>query len=120
MADEIRLNVNLTTNSGVTYKPGQVKVDQTNQLHSDKVHKIGTSEENVTFADLTAEGVMILQNLDATNFVEYGQDDGGTMKELGKLLPGDIPHITRLADGETLRMKADTAECQVRIICLDT
>ena len=119
MADEIKINLTVSGQNNFSFRPGQISVDQATARHSDAIHAIGTSEENVTFGDVTAEGYLILQNLDATNFVEYGQDDSSTMKETGNLLAGDV-HLIRLADGETLRMKADTASCDVRIVCLDT
>ena len=45
---------------------------------------IGTSEENVSFGDLTP-GLVILVNLDDANYVQYGMSDAGTMKTLGRL-----------------------------------
>lgn len=92
---------------------------QTTAGMSDQVLAIGTSEENASFTDVTTPGLTVLHNLDTTNYVEYGQSDGGTMKKVGKLNAGDV-HLLRLASGITLRLQANTASCKVRIMTFET
>ena len=72
------------------------------------------AEENVSFTDFTA-GLVIIWNMDATNYVEFGKSDGGTMKEIMKCLPQGPPQVFYLASGETLRGLANTADCAVQI-----
>ncbi len=111
MADEIKITLNVTVSNG-TYKdsirPGQITYDQSTATGGNPGSvTIGTSEENISFGDITP-GLVFIQNLDATNFVEFGKDDASTMKECIKVSAGGIA-LFELADAETLRAKADTA-----------
>lgn len=58
--------------------------------------------------------MVIIENLDATNFVEYGPKSGGSMIAFGRIEPGSFAKFS-LKSGVTLRMKADTAAVNVRI-----
>jgi hypothetical protein len=75
---------------------------------------IGTSEENITFTDITP-GLVVIWNLDATNYVEVGKSDAGTMKEIIKLLPQGPPAMFVVAAGETIRALANTGACVVQV-----
>ena len=86
---------------------------------SDQVLSIGTTAEAVTFGDVATPGVIVLHNLDAANYIEFGPDDGGTMKNCGKVNAGEVERF-RLASGVTLKLKANTAACKVRVLCLET
>ncbi len=111
MADEIKVTLNVTVTNGTfkdSIRPGQISIDQATASGGNPgTVTIGTSEENISFGDVTP-GYVYIQNLDATNFVEFGKDDASTMKECIKVLAGEIAFF-RLADSETLRAKADTA-----------
>lgn len=74
---------------------------------------VGTSEEDIAFVDVTPR-VVIIENLDATNFVEFGPKSGGSMIAFGRIEPGSYAKFS-LKSGVTLRMKADTAAVNVRI-----
>lgn len=125
MADEITLTCNLRlNNSGFkdSFNPGLVQIDQAAQGVWTNIVNIGTTEEDVTLAELTTEGICIMQNLDSTNYVEWGKKDGtGNMQAIGRLKPKPsasepaFPAIFNFNPGATLRMKADTAACEVRI-----
>lgn len=122
MANEITLSLGLQLVNGnlrAQFPQVSSQYTQTTSGLSDQVLSIGTSEENVSFTDVTTPGLVVLHNLDSTNYVEYGMSDGGTMKTLGKLAAGD-KHLIRLAASTTLRMKANTAACKVRVMCLET
>jgi hypothetical protein len=122
MANEITSTIGLTLVNGnlrVSFPQVARQYTQTTSGLSDQVLSIGTSEENVSFGDVSTPGILVLHNLDSTNYVEYGQSDGGTMKKLGKLAAGDV-HTFRLAGSVTLRMQANTAACKVRVMCLET
>jgi len=122
MANEITLTVGLQLVNGslrAQFPNVASQYTQTTSGMSDQVLSIGTSEENVAFGDVASPGVTVLHNLDATNYVTYGMSDGGTMKAIGQLKPGD-KHTIRIAPSATLRMLADTAACKVRVMCLET
>ena len=74
---------------------------------------IGTSEEDIAFVDVTPR-VVIMENMDGTNFVEFGPKSGGAMIAFGRIEPGSFAKFS-LKSGVTLRMKADTAAVNVRI-----
>lgn len=74
---------------------------------------IGTSEEDIAFGDVTPR-VVIIENLDSTNYVQYGPKSGGSMVPLGRISPGSFKFV-ELDSGVTLRMKANTAAVNVRI-----
>lgn len=74
---------------------------------------IGTSEEDISFGDVTPR-IVIIENMDATNFVKYGPKSGGSMVNFGRVSPGGIARF-EMGASVTLRMSADTAACNVRI-----
>jgi hypothetical protein len=122
MANEITLALGLQLINGslrAQFPQVSSQYTQTTSGLSDQVLSIGTSEENVAFGDIATPGLVVLHNLDSTNYVSYGMSDGGTMKTLGKLSAGD-KHMFRLAGSTTLRMQANTAACKVRVMCLET
>jgi hypothetical protein len=117
MADEVKVQIQVVVQNGNfkdTFSPGQQKYDQTTGSGGNPgTVSIGTSEENIAFGDVTP-GWIVMQNLDATNFITYGADDASTMKTLGKLQPGGVACF-ELAAGVTIRALADTATCLVSI-----
>lgn len=122
MANQITLSLGLQLVNGslrAQFPQVSSQYTQTTSGLSDQVLSIGTSEENVAFGDVATPGLTVLHNLDDTNHVTYGMSDGGTMKAIGKLMPGD-KHMIRIAESATLRMLANTAACKVRIMCLET
>lgn len=122
MANEFTETYGITlTNGNLTAQfPQRTRQSsQTTSGISDTAPTIGTSEEDVTFPDLTTPGKCILHNLDSTNYVEYGPKSGGSMVLLGKLQPGEVQQI-RLGASVTLRLKANTAACKVRVMCFET
>ncbi|MDB4694485.1 hypothetical protein OAF30_03560 [Flavobacteriales bacterium] len=80
--------------------------------------EIGTSEETETFSELTAPGWCTIQNLDSTNFVEWGFSTGVYG---GKLMAGETAGPFRINSASTtLYLKADTAACRVVINALES
>ena len=120
MADEIKLNINLTVTNGQfkqQFQPGQLSLPQATQGYDGPVVTVNTSaEETITFGNLTTPSLVVIQSLEATttgNFVTYGPDSTG-MVALSRLSPKDI-HIIRLTStGPTLKAQADTAAVNVR------
>lgn len=78
-----------------------------------------TAGVNVDLSNLTTPALCRIMNLDATNFVEYGIWTGSVFEELGELLPGESYPLrlsrNLLAGGRQLRVKADTADCNILI-----
>lgn len=112
MADEIRINASIAVNNGnlkdsfaKSYTADQSAVGgPTNGFQT-----IGTSEEEVALAELSTKGWCIIQNLDDTNFVEWGFSTGVYG---GKMLAGETAGPFRL-NSTSLFLKADTAACKV-------
>ena len=118
MAD-LQLNISVTHTK--TPKKGwqpidAITADQAGTGRFAYTQTIGTTAEDVAFGDVTP-GLVILTNLDDTNFVSFGMSDAGTIKKLGRLYPAtEWPAMFFLEPGQTLRMQADTAPCQVDIV----
>lgn len=119
MANEIAVNVSANVSNGnlkFTFSPGTVYVDQAavgGPTPGQVV--VGTTEETISLAELTTYGWVFIQNLDSTNFVEWGFSAGVYG---GKLEPGEVA-LFRLKHGASLRMKADTAACKVLVYALE-
>lgn len=115
MANEITLTaiaklVNGSLTPG-TIKVSNLQVDQTNAEVDTFTQNIGTSEEDVTFGNVTTLGWLFMRNLDSTNYVQWGAKDT-TMKTAGRLEAGEFA-LFRVEPGITLRMVANTAACDV-------
>ncbi len=97
------LNLSTPANS-LTFSPSTVK-------GSYFTVAVGTSEESISFGDITP-GVIMLQNLDTTNYVEYTTVSGDYDLRLsangGKAL-------IEFSSSQTLYMKANSAECNVLV-----
>ena len=78
------------------------------------VQSIGTTAEALDVGDVSSNGRLFLRNLDATNYVTFGPDDGGTMKTLGRLKAGGDIAEFRLNSGVTIKLQANTAACNVQ------
>ena len=76
---------------------------------------IGTSEESEAFSELTTEGWLLMENLDTTNYVEWGFATGVYG---GRLEAGEFA-LFRMNPTGTLYLKANTAACKVLINCLE-
>jgi hypothetical protein len=74
---------------------------------------ITTSEADITLG-LTTPGYVIIQNLDDTNYFEYGPKSAGAMVVFGKLKPGEFA-VLRFGASVTLRAKANTASVKARV-----
>ncbi|MBD3671909.1 MAG: hypothetical protein HUJ26_00150 [Planctomycetaceae bacterium] len=77
--------------------------------------EVGTTEEVVSFGDVTTAKWLFVRNLDATNFIEIGPESGGAMVVLAKLEPGEWGFVP-ISSTVTLRAKADTAACKMLML----
>ena len=121
MANEIRISASISVDNGnlsFAQNYGTKSYDQTAVGGpSPGMVEIGTTEESQAFSELTAPGWVTLQNLDTTNFVEWGFSTGVYG---GKLMPGDSAGPFRLNSSTTLFLRADTAACRVIINALES
>jgi hypothetical protein len=121
MANEITLNLSWTltkSNHKDSFQPGTKSITQTGVGAHCPVVSVGTSEEDLTVGDISTLGWLTLQNLDATNYVQWGPKSGGAMVAVGRLKPGEIAHL-RLEPGITLRWIANTGACKVLVKLLE-
>lgn len=119
MANEITLSIAMqrqhaTVTADTHMFPAVRKqVTQTGTGQDDRKHSIGTSEESITFTDIATNGYCLMQNIDATNYVEWGFATGVYG---GRMKAGEIAGPFRLNPGATLYLKANTAACKIRVI----
>jgi hypothetical protein len=98
---------------------GQMSVTMTGDgQRGGHVQTIGTSAEIIEVGEVWSQGWCILQNLDATNYVEFGPYDGGsagTLVILGRLAPGGPPAFFPLSPDVTFGAIANTAACKLDV-----
>ena len=116
MANEITSSCTLRVANGSlksTLSPGQQLIAQAvAKGPSPGCVNVGTSEEVISFAELTTLGVVQITNLDGTNFVDFGPESGGAMVAAVRIKAGEVWQF-RLVPGVTYRAKADTLACNV-------
>jgi len=123
MADEITITTRLSYTNGsrsISWSPASASVDQTGTDFTWKTQLIGfAAAEAIVLGEVsTGEGaVMMIQNLDATNFVTVGYDDSG-LKGFVKLMPGDPPFIFRCSQAAPYA-QADTGDCQIQYAIIE-
>jgi len=112
MANETKLTFGLAVTGGVSL--GTVTANDSwtiTQGHDDRSHSIGTSEESITFTDITTNGWVQLYNADSTNYVDWGFSTG----VYGGRLEAGMRAMFYLKPAATLYLLANTAACRVRI-----
>ena len=77
------------------------------------IQQIGTSAEALGVGEISSMGVLIIKNLDATNFVSVRNGSGGA--DLCKIKPGEQWEF-RLPPAAVPYAVADTAACYVEYI----
>ena len=123
MANEIRVNADLQCENG-NFQPRMrvqnLYITQTTLGGTTGVQAIGTAaHEAIDLGDVGTVGLVMFRNLDATNFVEIGIDDGGAFVPIHKLLKGESAGPFRLAAGVVLYAKADTAAVKIDRVILE-
>jgi len=120
MASEITLNTRLQLANGQLGKdvnPGRIQINQTTQLAFDSVRTITTGEVTVALTGLSTPHVVMLYNLDATNYVQAGV---ATTVYPFRLYPASIPSIFEInTTYTTLYLAANAASCKVWIIAFE-
>lgn len=118
MANEIRLstNVNITNGNFKYNRTISKQIDQANVGGGNPgTVSIGTTEETINFGDIATEGLIVMENLDTTNYIQWGFSTGvyGGRMEAGE------PAIFRAEPGLTLYVKSNTATCKAYIGCME-
>lgn len=117
MANEITVNASLSFSkdgSRASFSPGAVSVTMTGSQYCGKTQTVGTSEENLDKGDISTIGLVMVRNLDNTNYVELGSSTGVYSV---KLLPDEL-NVFRW-DGTNIIAKANTANCIVEYLMLE-
>lgn len=119
MADEITVSMSMAVSNGnlsFSRNVGSKSFDQAAVGGpTPAMLTIGTIEESVAFSELTTVGWVLMENLDSTNYVEWGFSSGtyGGRMEAGESA------LFRLNPSTTLYMRANTASCAVTVYALE-
>ena len=124
MALDIALTINPTVD-GISLPPfvsGRLSVSQTTEGGGNPgLLSVTTSEVTLSFGSVTP-GVVLLYNLDETNFVEWGVATGVYPFRLPPRLASNskaCPALVTRQSG-TIYLKADTATCRVLVLGYDS
>jgi len=98
----------------------QASLTQTTQAVFSDTVTVATSDQLLslpTSSKFTAalQGILCVINLDATNYVDIGPNNGGAMLAMGRLYPL-IPMQIAIAPSVVLRWQANTAACIVSFV----
>lgn len=119
MADEITITTSVAMRNGTnafTWTPGAIRITQTAAGGPTPGYvTIGTTEESQAFGELSTQGIIVMQNLDATNYVRWGFSTG----VYGGRIPAGEIAVFRLNPGSTLYLIANTAACKMHIYALE-
>lgn len=116
MANEQKLTVSLVYEKGqlkYTYQPGTLQLPQATQGYEVQTVAATSAEAAVSFSNITATGMLILQSLEATTTgtaVDFGvtSSTGGLGNPFGTLEP-KAAVVTNLNSTSTLRLKTEGA-----------
>lgn len=121
MANEITVSgrLKVVNASGVSYFDRVITSKQFTQAAiggpTPGYMSIGTTEESTAFTELTTEGWLFMENLDTTNYVQWGFATGVYG---GRLEAGEFA-MFRCEPSLTLYLKANTAACKMLINCME-
>jgi hypothetical protein len=122
MANEITLSISATLRNGYLvdqFAPGQILMDQNAPGLGGYSQEISTDEQDVDFGEIaiTDGAVLILRNLDSTNYVDVGPCTDGTsgvMVLSDRLYPG-MAAVHVVPPDVNYRAQADTAAVQLYV-----
>jgi len=118
MADELKVQLSLSYSKDGT-KINKNISDFVSVTGSHPVlirQNVGTSEEDLSNVDAGNSGFMFIKNMDSSNYVEYSRSTAtGTGSLNHKLSPGEFNWV-RLNSTGAIKVKADTAACDVEAI----
>lgn len=111
MAEELTLGISFQYVKGTvskTIRPA-AKVDVAGVSASGGPQSIGLAWEQINLGDIGTAGFIVLQNLDATNYIQFSSDPAGA-NPMMRLKAGE-PALLRLEG--VLYAKANTAPCDL-------
>lgn len=114
MPNEITVVTGLKVNNGnliIRQSNETSQFDQSSALGSNFTSTISTTEETISFGDVTP-GFVKFTNLDDTNFVQLGFVTGDYSM---RLLPNKGVALFYLESGTSVFALADTADCNIQI-----
>lgn len=120
MADEISVRVAVYAASGSYVLNIEKSVlDDLDQLgDAPGVVEIGTSEEVISFGDVLCPGWCLIENLDATNYVDMGPESSGAMVNWQRIEAGKVA-LVFLYPNVVVRAKANTAAVRLLVRALN-
>jgi len=119
MANELQPTAQLSYTNGLASMAVQstASITVAGTKYCDVIQNIGTTREDIVFGDIGTPGFFMVQNIDATNFVELSSDGGTTFSI--KLAAGTTTvggGMTLISNnGATWSARADTASCNVTV-----
>tara|TARA_Y100000593_G_scaffold20176_1_gene40514 strand:+ start:6685 stop:7059 length:375 start_codon:yes stop_codon:yes gene_type:complete len=124
MADELTTGHSLQVQNGSlkhSVTSNSQKWNQGTAMVHDEVKDIGTTEETLSWGDIAAatQGLCYIQNLDATNFVDFGPDSSGLVGAIRVPASKTVGPFL-LKPSATYKAQADTASCKVRFVVYST
>lgn len=134
MADEALVRCSLQITKGnLKYRPRvnafNVDVDGS-KGPSPGFFLVSTTGQPVDLSQFTTPGLVKIRNVDDTNYVEWGLNDGTTFRPVGEILPGeeyvfrfsrnlgeteDVPGTGSTGGVESFYMRANTAAVGVEV-----
>lgn len=121
MANEIRMNMRVNISSGDyvdSFILNQASYDQASLGGHKPIIIVGITEEVLSLGDIVTPGLCVFHNLDNTNYVEIGPEDGGVMVPMIRLAAGRAA-LLWLSPSVTLRGKANTAPVKLLMMALE-
>ena len=114
MADELSVSYSLSYTKGNDAAPpvsDSFTLDVSGTARSGPVQQIPVSGEAIVLGEVTTIGVVVVKNLDATNFITCGLDSGNQMIKIkaGESYPFRL-------NGNTLIAMADTAAVWASVV----
>lgn len=124
MAQEITVTGSLSITNGSlksSMAPTSIKPNQTTQLAQCGAVSCPTADTVFDLTGITANSTrwVMIQNLDPTNYVEFGPTSGGAIIPMIKLLAGEFC-LFPMSPSVVLRSRANTAAVKVRFEMYDT
>lgn len=115
MADELKLQLSLTfeKNGAVITRQLSDQFDVAGSATISGTPSIGTSDEVLALGDVATNGYLLLHNLNATNYIEFGSDGASYPNRLNA---GEFG-VMRW-NGAAIHAKANTAACLLEYILI--
>ncbi len=116
MASELNASASLSVlkNSATANAQGSGAFDVAGTYYIKSTVSIGTGDETLDIGDVATVGMVFLKNLDATNYIQFGQN--GTDYAI-KLLPGEFALFRWTSNA--IHAKAHTGACLLEFLIVE-